>query len=63
MAVKTITRDELVNAVNEVLARHGIGLIEFVAAGAAGELEDEELRDLWLSAGPALRPSPRCPTG
>lgn len=50
----TITRDKFDADLAEALEDAGLSLEEFVAAGRADELESEELRTLWLIAGPVL---------
>lgn len=52
--VKTITRDEFDKPLHEALAEAGISMDDFVEAGRNDKLESEELRTLWLIAGPVL---------
>lgn len=54
--VKTISRDEFDAEVDGVLAQAGMTRAEFLALGRADQLESEELRTLWLVAGPVLAP-------
>lgn len=51
----TITMDELLAEVNAVLEHHGLPIEDFIAAGLADSLDDDDLCDLWLAVGPILR--------
>ena len=53
MPVETITAEELRRDVTDVLARYGMTLDAFVAADL-DDLDDDELRDLWLMTRTAL---------
>ena len=44
----------LVADVTAEVGRSGLTLETFIELGRADKLEDDQLRDLWLMAGPAL---------
>lgn len=46
---RSMDRETLRSTLEVTLAGHGMTLEEFVAAGIADTLREDELRDLWLS--------------
>jgi hypothetical protein len=55
MVTEPITHASLLETVDAVLAEHGLTRDQFVELGSKDELENDELRDLWLMTEPALR--------
>ena len=49
-----IDRDALIASIEATAGRYGLSMAEFVRAGEADELVDDELRDLWLSVSAVL---------
>lgn len=47
---------EVVRRTRAELAHHDVDLETFLADGAAGRIDDPELRALWLRVGPVLHP-------
>ena len=45
----------LLAEVKGVLDRHSVTIEDFIEAGLADTLDDDELCDLWLAVGPVLR--------
>lgn len=52
--VQTISRDAFETELDEALALAGMTRALFIERGRADDLESEELRTLWLIAGPVL---------
>jgi len=52
--VHTLSREQLLQEVDEVLNAHGLTRAEFVEQGREHALVDDEVADLWLTVGPVV---------
>lgn len=55
MDVRHVHRDEIIEMIRRAAAADGLSLREFHDAGQANELENADLRDLWLIWGSSLQ--------
>lgn len=49
MTTETLTHEQLRAQVQDALSPHGLSIEEFVRRGRADELQEDDLRDLWLA--------------
>ncbi len=54
MTVHYVSREELLDRVEQDISRVGMTLEEFIAEGEADSLTDGNLRDLWLIYGDSI---------
>lgn len=54
MVVRRVQRGEIVEMIRSAAAADGLSLREFHEAGRSNELENADLRDLWLIWGSSL---------
>ena len=52
--VVELSREALLQQVREACGEAGLPVDRFIELGRSDELRDEDLRDLWLAAGPLL---------